>query len=87
MKNNSKRNYRVVVLAGGASAEREVSLASGASVAQALIEAGHQPLVVDPSDVDIDDVDWQSFDGCFLSLHGGAGEDGRIQRELTERGV
>lgn len=87
MDKNHNRNFRVVVLAGGVSAEREVSLASGASVSQALCEAGHQTLVVDPSHVDIDQIDWQRFDGCFLSLHGGAGEDGRIQSELANRGV
>ncbi len=87
MREKDKRNFRVVVLAGGDSAERQVSLASGASVAEALRKAGHQPLLVDPCKVDLDQVDWQSFDGCFLSLHGGAGEDGRIQRELSDRGV
>lgn len=87
MNQQSRRKFRVVVLAGGASAEREVSLASGASVREALREAGHLPLVVDPLHVGLDEVDWQRFDGCFLSLHGGAGEDGRIQRELARRGV
>ena len=87
MDSKSQRKFRVVVLAGGASAEREVSLASGASVSEALRQSGHQPLVVDPLDVGLDEVDWQRFDGCFLSLHGGAGEDGRIQRELARRGV
>ena len=87
MENRAKRNYRVVVLAGGVSAERRVSLASGASVAQALEEAGHRAILVDPFDGGIDRVDWDRFDGCFLSLHGGAGEDGRIQRDLAARGV
>ncbi len=83
----TRRNFRVVVLAGGVSAERRVSLRSGASVAQALRQAGHQTLLVDPLDVEFDHIDWQRFHGCFLSLHGGAGEDGRIQRQLAERGV
>lgn len=87
MKNPSQRNYHVVVLAGGVSAERRVSLASGASVAQALREAGHRAILVDPLDGDLDRIDWDRFDGCFLSLHGGAGEDGRIQRDLAARGV
>ena len=87
MDQKPRRNFRVVVLAGGASAEREVSLASGACVTAALREAGHQPLVIDPLDVGLDQIDWQRFDGCFLSLHGGGGEDGRIQRELARRGV
>ncbi len=87
MNQKPRRNFRVVVLAGGASAERRISLASAASVDQALREAGHQTLVVDPLDVELDQIDWKRFDGCFLSLHGGAGEDGRIQRQLADRGV
>ena len=87
METTTKRRYRVVVLAGGVSAERRVSLASGASVAQALHEAGHHAIIVDPLDGDLDRIDWDRFDGCFLSLHGGAGEDGRIQRDLAARGV
>lgn len=82
-----KRNYRVVVLAGGASAERSVSLASGANVVEALEKAGHRPLLLDPSGGDLDRIDWDCFDGCFLALHGGAGEDGRIQNTLAARGV
>jgi D-alanine-D-alanine ligase len=81
------RSFRVVVLAGGDSAEREVSMASGAQVAEALLAAGHQVRLVDPADTDLADVDFSRVDGCFLALHGGAGEDGRIQRRLQELGV
>lgn len=41
---------RVLVLAGGDSSEREVSLNSGAAVCEALRELGHHVLAVDPSD-------------------------------------
>ncbi|MEU0009576.1 D-alanine--D-alanine ligase [Streptomyces sp. NPDC006314] len=40
---------RVVVLCGGESSERDVSLASGWSVARALLERGHEVVVVDPA--------------------------------------
>ncbi|MGA4843764.1 D-alanine--D-alanine ligase family protein [Streptomyces sp. G45] len=40
---------RVVVLCGGESPEREVSLASGRSVASALLESGYEVTVVDPA--------------------------------------
>jgi D-alanine-D-alanine ligase len=33
------------------------------------------------------DIEWQRYDACFLALHGGAGEDGRIQKFLGQRGV
>ena len=39
---------RVIVLMGGSSSEREVSLATGLGVAAALAEAGHQVVALDP---------------------------------------
>lgn len=87
---NLKRSYpplRIAVLAGGESAEREVSLRSGAAVADALAAAGHRVTPIDPANRPIGEVDWNKFDAAFIALHGGAGEDGRIQEELDERGV
>ncbi|MFD3808177.1 D-alanine--D-alanine ligase [Streptomyces sp. NPDC058611] len=40
---------RIVILCGGESAERDVSLASGGSVARALLERGHEVVLVDPA--------------------------------------
>ncbi len=40
---------RIVILSGGESAERDVSLASGRSVARALLERGHEVVLVDPA--------------------------------------
>ncbi len=78
---------RVAVLAGGDSAEREVSLRSGAGVVAALAERGHQVTLFDPAQVPLDHIDWNRFDACFMALHGGAGEDGRVQARLTTLGV
>lgn len=39
---------QVVVLAGGKSDEREVSLKSGQAVYEALIKAGHDVIIIDP---------------------------------------
>jgi D-alanine-D-alanine ligase len=77
----------IAVLSGGDSAEREVSLVSGNQVALALSLAGYQPLLIDPADIDLASVDWRGIDACFIALHGGAGEDGRIQSQLKELGV
>ncbi len=77
----------VVVLAGGDSAEREVSLRSGAAVAEALKAAAHEIRLVDPGECALDSVDWGNVDACFIALHGGAGEDGRIQQQLQHFGV
>ncbi|MDA0578222.1 MAG: D-alanine--D-alanine ligase [Verrucomicrobia bacterium] len=76
---------KVAVLMGGPSAEREVSLRSGAAVAEALRQTGHDVHAIDvtgrelhiPSDVD----------AVFIALHGTYGEDGAVQAELTRRGM
>ena len=87
MDTKSSQPLRVAVLAGGCSAEREVSLASGDRVAAALTTSGHDVTVVDPARDDLEGVARAGYDGCFVALHGGAGEDGRIQRRLAERGI
>jgi D-alanine-D-alanine ligase len=72
----------IVVMLGGPSAEREVSLRSGAAVALSLRSLGHNVSELDPrSD------DWSLPDGTdvvFLALHGTYGEDGTVQRHLDE---
>ncbi len=77
----------VAVLSGGDSAEREVSLQSGAAVAEALTSAGHRVTTIDPARRDLEGVDWRRFDACFIALHGGAGEDGRVQQLLERVGI
>ena len=78
---------RVAVLSGGESAEREISLQSGAAVCAALDEAGHEVIAIDPAGRSLAEIDWSTVDACFLALHGGAGEDGHVQHELDALGV
>jgi D-alanine-D-alanine ligase len=78
---------KVAVIAGGESAERTVSLASGAAVAEALAARGHQIVRIDPAQVDIAHYDWTGIDVAFLALHGRFGEDGHIQALLEQAGV
>jgi D-alanine-D-alanine ligase len=71
---------KIVVMLGGPSAEREVSLRSGAAVAQALRSVGHEVFELDPKTPD-----WilpPKTDAVFLALHGTYGEDGTVQRQL-----
>ncbi len=75
------------MLAGGNSAEREVSLRSGAAVAHALSERGHHVVIVDPADVEFTTFSWSTFDAVFVALHGTFGEDGAVQKILEEAGV
>jgi len=106
---------RILVLLGGNSPEREVSLASGEAVAKGLDEKGHQVLKMDPANPEkvytmtesvfkgsiaplpqgedaaltpeqvvriLDNIKKYSIDLVFPALHGGWGEDGRLQALL-----
>ncbi len=79
--NGTHARQRVLVLMGGWSAEREVSLSSGTEVARALIERGYR---VDTLDVTRDMGALMAAlspkpDVVFNALHGKGGEDGTIQ--------
>ncbi len=116
---------RIAVLLGGSSAERDVSLMSGARIAAALRSRGNAVTCVDPATGPLSTVDEQRIldqaiaaapptrealsalarsaggfdpahllgpavrdaDVAFLALHGGAGEDGRVQAVLDLIGV
>jgi D-alanine-D-alanine ligase len=77
-----KQLGRVGVLFGGLSAEREISLQSGAAVIAALVEAGVEHVAIDVGDNIIADIKAANIDRAFLILHGPGGEDGRIQALL-----
>jgi D-alanine-D-alanine ligase len=77
---------KVLVLAGGTSDEREVSLRSGAAVAAALQTAGHDIKTADPAD-GLDEVTVRAADVVFPVLHGLGGEDGALQQQLEAWGV
>lgn len=85
MKQRLARIGRVAVLAGGDSAERSVSLKSGAAVHQALRQLGLIAELVDPADTGVATL--KGFDVAFVALHGRGGEDGVIQGVLDHLGV
>ncbi len=79
------RRLKITVMLGGPSAEREVSLRSGAAVAAALETLGHEVSRLDPKAEG-----WALPEGTelvFLALHGTYGEDGVVQSRLEELGV
>lgn len=80
---------RIMVLYGGESDEREVSLHSGARVAMALQSAGHQVVRVDYRTGHLACLldDMRVADAVFLALHGGFGEDGSLQAALEKEGI
>lgn len=80
-------SQRVVVLLGGRSPEREVSLISGDQVAQALETKDYDVTRVDPRDADwMDQLVNARPDAVFNALHGDWGEDGRVQGVLDYLG-
>ncbi|WON77688.1 D-alanine--D-alanine ligase [Serratia sp. UGAL515B_01] len=70
---------KVAVLLGGASAEREVSLQSGAAVLAGLREAGIDAYAIDPHDFPVTQLKEHGFNKVFIALHGRGGEDGTLQ--------
>ena len=76
---------KVVVVMGGNTTERDVSLRTGAGVGRALQALGHEVLSVDTKDGGVefylraipDDTDL-----VFIALHGGDGENGTLQAFL-----
>lgn len=81
-----KRFRKVAVLRGGPSSEREVSLRSGAAVAQALRERGYEVsevLVGEDSSFAVP----PGTEAAFVAMHGRFGEDGTIQALLRAQGI
>lgn len=71
---------KVAVMFGGSSAEREVSLNSGARVLAALQGQGIDAHPFDPAEQPLDAL--KGYDRAFIALHGRHGEDGTIQGAL-----
>jgi UDP-N-acetylenolpyruvoylglucosamine reductase len=81
------RRLHVAVLMGGWSAEREVSLNSGAGVAEALESLGHRVTRVDLTPTVAADLAAAAPDLVFNALHGTPGEDGSVQGLLELMGL
>ena len=78
----SSKFGKVAVMFGGTSAEREVSLKSGAAVLKALQAQGIDAHAFDPKDQPLSALETQAFDRVFIVLHGRGGEDGTMQGAL-----
>ena len=76
---------RIALLMGGPGSERDISLATGKGVAEALASLG-----VEVIELDVRDANFHVPEGvlaAFNVIHGTFGEDGQIQRVLESRGV
>lgn len=83
----SRRFGKVAVLLGGRSAERDVSLRSGAMVLQALQDSGVDAHGFDTGQRPLTDLVADRFDRVFIALHGRYGEDGTVQGALELLGL
>jgi D-alanine-D-alanine ligase len=85
---SSERKYQhIAVLKGGWSAEREVSLRSGAACGAALTRAGYEVTEIDVGRDIAEVLARLKPDACFNALHGRWGEDGSIQGVLECLGI
>jgi len=77
----------VAVLAGGNSAEREVSLRSGKAIMSALEENGVDVIWFDPAERPLPELATLNIEVAFIALHGRGGEDGETQAVLNCLGI
>ena len=82
----SANRLRIVVLAGGDSAEREVSLDSGRNVVDVLQQRGHDVQLLDPAKSPFSSIPTDT-DIVLPMLHGTGAEDGVLQTQLDQLGI
>ena len=78
---------KIVVLAGGISHERDISLKSGRRVADALIEKGAEVIMCEPDHELLENLKVDKPDVIWPVLHGASGEDGALRDILSLTGI
>ena len=78
---------KIGVLAGGTSAEREISLKSGGAIFKALQERGYNAVLIDAAADLHGSLVSQHVALAFIALHGGHGENGAVQGLLEVMGI
>jgi D-alanine-D-alanine ligase len=81
------KNKRIGVLMGGLSAEREVSLETGAAVFAALQRRGYDSVDLDVDRQVCQRLNQEGVELAFIALHGRYGEDGCMQGMLEAMGL
>ncbi len=87
LNNSLLKQQHIAVLHGGDSAERAVSLRSGAAIAKALESAGFNVSLVDTQGYCLSNLVELKVDRVFIALHGRGGEDGCVQGALEYMGI
>ena len=78
---------KILVILGGSSKEREVSLETGKSCIKALKKIGYYVKKFDPKFSSLNDIKKHKVDVIFNALHGKKGEDGQIQSFFEYLGI
>lgn len=81
------KTKKIGVLMGGLSAEREVSLKSGAAVYKALLASGYDAVAIDVGRDLAGRLVAEGVEVAFICLHGRYGEDGAVQGLLELLGI
>ena len=76
---NKKKFNKVLVVLGGTSGERAVSLESGKACVKALKKKGYKVSIFDPKFKNFNLINKAKIDVIFNALHGRDGEDGVAQ--------
>ena len=84
---NPQQYGRVAVVYGGQSAEREISLMSGAAVLLALQNSGVDVIGIDADRNLLNTLRAEKISRVFIMLHGRDGEDGKLQGALEWMGI
>ncbi|MFL2882952.1 MAG: D-alanine--D-alanine ligase [Pelagibacteraceae bacterium] len=74
-----KNKKTILVVLGGTSKEREVSLDTGKACVKAIKRLGYKVLTLDPARTMLNEIDKSKIDIIFNALHGRDGEDGNAQ--------
>ena len=78
---------KVLVLMGGWSKEREISLISGNAVYESLLRSNIDAVFLDLNKNNINEIERIAPDRVFNILHGKGGEDGYIQKFLEDKSI
>ncbi len=82
------KNKKIAVLMGGPSAEREVSLRTGAAIHKALLAKGYNAVAIDLEPKNLaQQLAAQQIEVVFNAIHGLYGEDGCVQGQLNMLGI
>ena len=85
-KRNMEEIKKIIVICGGSSSEREISLQSGKGVYDALKKLGYETAIVDFKTISDFNI-FKTYDLIFIALHGFEGEGGNLQEKFDDLSI